>query len=107
LTALGGTAVTAASGQQEPHLVLNSQLRRVAGSGGCNRITGSYDLNGQHLAFSEMAGTMMACVAGMEAESAFLQALNRVYKWKITGQKLELYDGSGTAVASFEARSMK
>jgi heat shock protein HslJ len=49
----------------------------------------------------------MACLEGMETEAAFLQALNRVATWKITGQKLELYDGSGNAVASFEAQHMR
>lgn len=107
LTRLGDTAVTMASKQQEPHFILNSQLRRVTGSGGCNRITGSYDLNGHHLVFSQMAGTMMACVEGMETETAFLEALNRVAAWKITGQELELYDGSGNAIASFEAQYMR
>ena len=28
-------------------------------------------------------------------------------KWKITGRELELYDASGNAIASFEARHMK
>jgi len=107
LTRLGNTAVTIASKQQEPHFILNSQLRRVSGSGGCNRMTGSYDLNGHHLVFSQMAATMMACTQGMETEAAFLEALNRVAAWKITGQKLELYDGSGNAIASFEAQYMK
>jgi heat shock protein HslJ len=108
LTRLGDTAVTMASKQQEePHFILNSQLRRVIGSGGCNRITGSYDLNGRRLVFSQMAGTMMACLAGMETETAFLRALNRVATWKITEQKLELYDDSGNAIASFEAQHMR
>jgi heat shock protein HslJ len=103
LTRLSGTAVTA-SKQQEPYFVLNSQLRRVEGSGGCNRITGSYEANGDRLAFSHMAGTMMACLEGMDTEKAFLDALNRVNRWKITGQGLELYDASGTPIANFEAR---
>jgi heat shock protein HslJ len=107
LTRLGNAAVTIASKQQEPHFILNSQLRRVSGSGGCNRMTGSYDLNGHHLVFSQMAATMMACTQGMETEAAFLEVLNRVAAWKITGQKLELYDGSGNAIASFEAQYMK
>jgi heat shock protein HslJ len=107
LTRLGDTAVTMASKQQEPHFILNPQQRRVTGSGGCNRITGSYELNGHLLVFSQMAGTMMACLQGMETEAAFLQALNRVATWKITGHELELYDGSGNAIASFEAQNMR
>ncbi len=107
LTRLGSTTVTTASRQQEPHFVLNSQLRRVVGSGGCNRITGSYRLDGDRLKFSQMAGTMMACLESMETERAFFEALSRVDKWKITGQQLELYDASGNAIASFEAQYTK
>jgi heat shock protein HslJ len=107
LTRLGGTAVTMASKEQEPHIILNPQLRRVAGSGGCNRITGSYETNGDRLSFSQMAGTMMACIEGMETEKAFLDALNHVDKWKITGRELELYDATGSPIASLEARYVK
>ena len=54
-----------------------------------------------------MVGTMMACPEGMDIEKAFLEALNHVYKWKIAGQKLELYDGPSNAIASFDAVYMK
>lgn len=104
---MGDAPVSAASQQPEPHLVLNSETHRVAGFGGCNRFTGSYELKGNNLTFSQVAGTMMACVQGMETERAFLQALTQANNWKITGQNLELYDGAGNAIASFEARHMK
>jgi putative lipoprotein len=107
LTRLGDTPVTAASQQEEPYLVLNSETRRVAGSGGCNRLTGSYELNGDNLTFGKMAGTMMACIEGMETEKAFQQALTQVNSWKITGQHLELLDAASNVIASFEARHMK
>lgn len=107
LIRLGDTAVTVAPQQKEPHFVLNSQTRRVGGSGGCNQLTGSYQLNADHLTFSQMAGTMMACLEGMDTEKAFLQALPQVSTWKITGQHLELFDASGKVIASFEARHMK
>jgi heat shock protein HslJ len=107
LTRLADTAVTVAAQQQEPHFILNSQSRRVGGSGGCNRLTGSYELNGDNLTFGQMAGTMMACLEGMDTEKAFLKALGQVKKWKIAGQHLELFDAAGKLVARFEARHMK
>jgi putative lipoprotein len=107
LIRLGDTAVTVAPQQQEPHFVLNSQTRRVGGSGGCNRLNGGYAVNGDRLTFSQLAGTMMARLQGMETEKAFLQALPQVSKWKITGQHLELFDASGNVIASFEARQIK
>ncbi|HTS58021.1 MAG TPA: META domain-containing protein [Terriglobales bacterium] len=104
LTNLGNTPVPAASEQKEPHFVLDSQTRRVSGSGGCNRLTGSYELNEDHLKFSQMASTMMACLEGMDTEKAFLQALEQVNTWKIGGRQLELFDAAGNLVARFAAR---
>jgi heat shock protein HslJ len=107
LVHLGGTRVNAASPSQEPHLVLNSETHRVSGSGGCNRLMGSYQLAGDQLSFSQMVGTMMACAQGMDTERAFLNALGQVKAWRISGSTLELFDGAGKLLASFEARAMK
>lgn len=107
LTRLGDQPIHVASEQRAPHFVLNSESRRVSGSGGCNRLSGSYELNGDQLTFSQMVGTMMACAEGMDTERAFLDALQQVKRWKISGQELELSDGGGKLLAHFEARSMK
>jgi copper homeostasis protein (lipoprotein) len=106
LTQLGKTPVTVAS-QQEPHFVLDSETHRVSGSGGCNRLIGGYELNADHLTFSRMAGTLMACPESMDTEKAFLRALGQVNSWKISSEQLELFDASGNIVARFEARPMK
>jgi heat shock protein HslJ len=92
-----------ASAKNAPYLVLNSETRRISGSGGCNRLVGGYILNGDRLTFRQTAGTMMACVEGMDTEMAFLQALQQVKSWSITGQHLELFDTDGKRIATFEA----
>jgi len=107
LTRLGDTPVSATSQQREPHFILESASRRVTGSGGCNRFTGSYQLDGNQLTFSQMASTMMACLDAMETEIAFLKALTQVKTWKITGQQLELYSSGDQALLRLEARPMK
>jgi copper homeostasis protein (lipoprotein) len=107
LTRLGDAPVAVGSRQREPHFILNPESRRVSGSGGCNRLTGSYELNGDRLTFGQMAGTTMACPEGMDTEKAFLEALRQVNKLKITRQHLELFDAAGNLVARFEARHMK
>lgn len=107
LTRLGDTPVEAVPNQREAQLVLNSQQERVTGSGGCNRITGSYALHDDELTLSQMISTMMACGTGMETETTFFKALGQVRKWKISGQKLELYDGDGKALAQLEAVYLK
>jgi putative lipoprotein len=104
---LGDAPVTVGSRQSEPHLIINSAARRVSGSGGCNRFTGSFELNGDQLTLRRMVATLMACAEGMVTEKAFLQALGRVSRWRIAGQQLELLDASGNGVARFEARHME
>ncbi len=104
LIQLGDAPVTAHSPQQEAHLILDRKSRRVGGSGGCNQLTGSYELSGEQLTFSAMAGTMMACFDGMETEKAFLGALVQAKRWRIAGQRLELFDTAGKMLARFEAR---
>lgn len=50
---------------------------------------------------------MMACIEGMDTEREFLKSLLEVAKWKIKGQRLELSDANGKAVARFAARHTK
>lgn len=107
LMQLGDQEVEVVSEQREPYLVLHSDEQRVAGFGGCNRLTGSYSLSGDDLRFSQMAGTMMACTEGMEHEQAFHDALGQVARWHIDRERLELYDESGKLVARFESRYMQ
>ena len=105
LTRLGGKSVTVAPKQHEPYFVLDNKSKRIAGSGGCNRFTGTYQQNSDRLAFGKMAMTFMACPEGMETERDFAAALEQVRSWKILGEQLELYDGSGGFLARFEAFS--
>jgi putative lipoprotein len=107
LTHLGNAPVTVAPRQAEPHLIINSVTRSVGGSGGCNRFTGSYELNGDRLSLGPITATLMACAEGMETEKSFLEALGGVRGWRIAGQQLELLDAAGNVVARFEARHME
>ena len=103
LKQLGDAPVKSAAQQEEAYFVLNSENHRVSGSGGCNRLMGSYELNGDRLTFNQMASTMMACTKGMDTEKKFLDALNRVKTWKIAGQQLLLSDTEGQVIARFSA----
>jgi heat shock protein HslJ len=104
LIRLGNSSVSAPAPQREAYFLLDPSNHRVSGSSGCNRLMGSYELNGEQLKFGQMAGTRMACKEGMDTEQAFLQSLGQVSKWKITGQSLELFDPDGKVLAYFEAR---
>jgi copper homeostasis protein (lipoprotein) len=107
LTRLGNDAVLVGEKQREPHVILRSQDRRVGGSGGCNRLAGSYELDGAKLTFGKIAATQMACAQGMDTERSFLDALTQVKTWKIVGKHLELLGASGNLLARFESRYMK
>lgn len=95
--------VTEGDEQQEAHLIFSPEGGRVSGSGGCNRLTSSYRVDGHTMRFGDIASTRMACMHGAETESNFLAALEQVRGWKITGQRLELADGNGKIMLRFRA----
>jgi heat shock protein HslJ len=60
---------------------------RVAGSSGCNRFMGGYQLTGEGLSFGQLASTMMACVdPQMQTEQRFLGLLRSVSRFEISEQ---------------------
>jgi len=107
LVELNGKAVAAASRRREPHLLLNSEGKILQGSGGCNTMRGGYQLDGARLRFTQIVTTRMACPDPyMSQESEFLKALEAANSFKLSGDKLELYD-DGKLLARFEARNTK
>jgi len=103
LVALNGKPAVIAKGQREPHLVLQADEYRVSGSGGCNNIVGGFELDGDRLRFTQMAGTMMMCPEGMQQEASFLKMLETVARYRIAGDALTFDDAKGKAVAKFRA----
>jgi heat shock protein HslJ len=101
---LRGRPVSVVENQREPYVQFRSG-NRVAGSGGCNRLMGSYTLAGDTLRLSGLATTLMACAQGMEQEQALLDALGTVNRYAITRDTLRLY-ASDDLVARLEARYM-
>lgn len=103
LTRVGDITAETADNQREAHFVLHAEENRVAGSTGCNRLAGSYQLENDALSFGPLVTTRMACLEGGETEQAFLGALEAAATWQVEGQALTLRDKSGAAVAQFEA----
>ncbi|GHU04519.1 hypothetical protein FACS1894158_04990 [Betaproteobacteria bacterium] len=104
LTRLESQPVTTTKPAQ---LRLNAE-GRVSGSGGCNRISGAYQLTGGQIAFSQVVSTKMACIGDVAAtEDAFFKALAQVASWEITGQTLSLRDAGGKLVLELEAAAAK
>jgi heat shock protein HslJ len=90
-----------ADSTRHPGFTLIAEGRTVQGSAGCNRMKGTYQLDGQNLKFGPLATTRMACPA-MQTETAFLKALEATTRYEVSGSSLTLY-GADTAVARLEA----
>lgn len=105
LLTLNGKAV--APMDKEPHIVLQSQGKLV-GSGGCNRLMGSWKQEGAKLHIGQVAGTRMACRgAAATTEIAMLKMLERVAGWRIHGEQLELLDAKGKLLAQWKAVALR
>jgi heat shock protein HslJ len=104
-TELGGKPTPSQDPSHEAHLLFQAGSR-VSGSNGCNRITGSYELKGEAVTFSQMAGTQMACIgAAADVERAFQGAIKAASRLNITGDRLELFDAADKRVAAFTGRA--
>ncbi len=102
LTALAGAADQSAVPAMNADLILADGT--ASGFGGCNQFTTSYTLAGTALSFGVPASTMMACGdPAMAFESVYLGALPTVASYTITGDTLELLDGTGTVALTYAA----
>jgi heat shock protein HslJ len=94
LIELGGELVPPGDGERAAHLVLDLTSSHLSGSGGCNRLTGGFELEGDALRFGPVATTMMHCGdETMARERAFLDALEATQSYAIEGTTLTLLDG--------------
>jgi heat shock protein HslJ len=85
-------------------LEFDTATHRFNGNGGCNKVAGEYELDGNHLTFGKVISTRMACVDAQanERESAFLRMLSdRTYTVKFEQQQLQFRD-SGRIAMLFE-----
>lgn len=103
LTQLAGEPIDNPSDARDVHMVLQTPNAVVTGHSGCNRMFGTYVLDGDSITFQQMGGTRMFCQARMELEQKYLAMFATVARWKLAGQTLELLDANGAAVAAFEA----
>lgn len=89
LTDIGNQPVSA----DKPFIEFNSQERRISGDAGCNLFSGGYEMSGAKLKFTNVAGTLRACVDARASrlETRFLQTLDRVTEYVVAGDTLRLY----------------
>lgn len=91
--------------EHEPWIVLDPRAKHAAGSGGCNRFSGSYESGEGTLRFGSLTSTRMAC-ASMETETAFLKVLEGTRKFRLAGRRLDLEDANGVVLAQLEERNL-
>lgn len=104
LVELNGQPVTnPPSNQKEAYIQLITADKRAVGSGGCNSLSGSYELKeGHRLTFTNVASTRMAC-PDMSLEAGLNEAINMTDHYAIHGQYLSLHKAKMSPVAKFEA----
>ncbi len=76
----------------------------IFGTSGCNGYGGPFQQNGQELTLGPLVVTEMYCgePAGvMEQETAYLNALSKVTRCTIDGNRLTLFDADGGVMAEF------
>jgi putative lipoprotein len=107
LTALRSAPAVAPGRQREAHVVLQADGQSIVGSGGCNRLTGTYRVEGEALTIETLATTEMACEEGMAQEERFLESLREVRRHRIRGDRLELLDEAGGVLARLFAIDLR
>jgi heat shock protein HslJ len=107
LRQLGDKEEKAGEGERVPYIFLDPNGNHVSGSGGCNRLSGTYQMDKQTIRFGPTALTMMACPKGMDREKDFMEALGLTRSWKIRAEQLELYGEDGKLLARFDAGETK
>ncbi|MET3178364.1 UNVERIFIED_ORG: heat shock protein HslJ [Variovorax guangxiensis] len=99
LVQLGDEPVAPGSGAQ---VQFDRSSGRVSGSGGCNRISGTFTRTGVALRIGQMASTRMACTDPTRGanEAQFISALQSATSYRLAGPtRLALLDASGRTVA--------
>lgn len=91
--------------RQAAQIVFDGSTQRVSGSGGCNRISGSYQRSGAQLKIGPLAATRMACLDASrgQLETRFLAALQATTSYSMAGNELILLDARGQTLAKLDS----
>lgn len=93
--------------QRDAQLRFDRRNGQVTGSGGCNRVTGTFQRSGSALKMSQLAATRMACAdpARGANEAQFFAALQSTTSYRLQGtSRMTLLDSGGRTLAVLSAR---
>ncbi|MCU7959169.1 MAG: META domain-containing protein [gamma proteobacterium symbiont of Bathyaustriella thionipta] len=93
LLAVGDYSLKPADTRSEAHLMMSAEGNKVSGSDGCNRFFGAWYGENEQLGFGAMGATRMACEQGLDIAHDYMQALQKVNRYEISGQQLDLFQG--------------
>lgn len=99
LVALNDEPVELEREEQRPHFTLEAEENRMTGFTGCNRMFGTYEIEGERLSFGPIGATKMACMDTMDLERDFLKAIEATASYYLAVEELELFDADGKNVA--------
>ncbi len=94
LVELNGEPVVTHEFQNEVHLILRYHNDEIGGFGGCNPLSGRYQVDGDRVCFLDIAATGDACEF-QDQQSIFIEALSRVTNYLSVGESLQLRDDNG------------
>lgn len=96
-------AVVVPDSSREAHFVLHAEGSRLGGTGGCNRLFGSYTVRGDSITFTEVGSTLMACPEpGMTQEKWLIDTLGRARTYRLAGEELDLL-AAGRVIGRFRS----
>jgi heat shock protein HslJ len=76
---------------------------RLGGNTGCNSAGAAYTVQGDRLDIEALMATKRACLdpRGNDLERAYINAVERMTRYRIAGGELQLLDDAGTVLARF------
>ncbi len=93
LQELKGVPVQTSNSDKDAHLVFSPSEKRYSGTGGCNRIAGTYTIGKDNaLKFADGMGTLMEC-PDIAFEKLFLSTLQTVNRYEFLNNELHLKNG--------------
>ena len=102
LTAIGKEKVRLDTAKT-PYISLSAG--RLSGFSACNRMIGSYVLDGNILTFNGVGGTKMLCFDAQELEDKFLKTLGKTHFWKLKRKQLQFLDENKKVILRFKIKA--
>ena len=95
LVELNGQPAVPTDAARRPWLRFAADSGRVSGSGGCNRASGPFTVDGSSIHFGPIISTKMACAdaALNQQETGFFSVLQSTDRYEVVSDTLSLYHG--------------